>query len=479
MADNLVSKFTVNSQGTDIDVKIKDEDARNLIAQEISDRDSAVTTITNNLNKEISDRKSADTALDERITQETTAREQETTARENADTALDERITQETTARENADTALDERITQETTARENADTEINNNINAINRQIKNLHGKFTNTKVVTIGDSYGRGFYSNSEHISEGWPAQLKSITGLNIIDYSYGGAGFVGNSTGTGHQFLDQLQTAVRDGNNDAELLIISGGSNDCNATGLIGAINQALNYAVNNFINAKIMVIWNSVNYIYTLEQKNSTIMTYNEGCMNNNVPFYNVSPYVRFVYNTVAEDKLHLNAKGYKIIAQEIAALIYVGSFFTYNFNIVVLEDIILHGNPDKVCFTKYNVSREGRTIAINPATFIEGATEFTYASPLDQVSNNLYPNLFTSGLNFIVAGASCFLGYSETAGAQKVFKPSQTNVIIRDNSLIITPATLDNNGTGYLWAHNNSEIQVNLNAFTATIPGSYFC
>ena len=56
MADNLVSKFTVNSNGTDIDVKIKDADARNLIAQEISDRDSAVTTITNNLNKEISDR---------------------------------------------------------------------------------------------------------------------------------------------------------------------------------------------------------------------------------------------------------------------------------------------------------------------------------------------------------------------------------------------------------------------------------------
>ena len=57
MADNLVSKFTVNSQGTDINIKIKDEDARNLIAQEISDRDSAVTTLTNNLNKEINDRK--------------------------------------------------------------------------------------------------------------------------------------------------------------------------------------------------------------------------------------------------------------------------------------------------------------------------------------------------------------------------------------------------------------------------------------
>lgn len=63
MTENLVSKFTVNSQGTDIDVKIKDTDARNLIAQEISDRDSAVTTITNNLNKEISDRESADTTI--------------------------------------------------------------------------------------------------------------------------------------------------------------------------------------------------------------------------------------------------------------------------------------------------------------------------------------------------------------------------------------------------------------------------------
>lgn len=85
MADNFVSKFTVNSQGTDIDVKIKDTDARNLIAQEISDRNNAVTTITNNLNKEISDRENADTALDERITQETTARE-------NADTEINNNI---------------------------------------------------------------------------------------------------------------------------------------------------------------------------------------------------------------------------------------------------------------------------------------------------------------------------------------------------------------------------------------------------
>ena len=70
MAENLVSKFTVNSQGTDIDVKIKDEDARNLIAQEISDRDSAVTTITNNLNKEISDRENADTAITNNLNKE-------------------------------------------------------------------------------------------------------------------------------------------------------------------------------------------------------------------------------------------------------------------------------------------------------------------------------------------------------------------------------------------------------------------------
>ena len=74
MADNLVSKFTVNSQGTDIEVKIKDADARNLIAQEISDRASAVTTITNNLNKEISDRKKADTAITNNLNKEITDR---------------------------------------------------------------------------------------------------------------------------------------------------------------------------------------------------------------------------------------------------------------------------------------------------------------------------------------------------------------------------------------------------------------------
>ena len=85
MADNLVSKFTVNSQGTDIDVKIKDSDARNLIAQEISDRNSAVTTITNNLNKEISARKSADTTITNNLNKEINDRE-------NADTNLENKI---------------------------------------------------------------------------------------------------------------------------------------------------------------------------------------------------------------------------------------------------------------------------------------------------------------------------------------------------------------------------------------------------
>lgn len=46
MAENLVSKFTVNSQGTDINIKIKDEDARNLIAQEISDRSKLISKDT-------------------------------------------------------------------------------------------------------------------------------------------------------------------------------------------------------------------------------------------------------------------------------------------------------------------------------------------------------------------------------------------------------------------------------------------------
>lgn len=46
MADNLVSKFTVNSQGTDINIKIKDEDARNLVAQEISDRSELISKDT-------------------------------------------------------------------------------------------------------------------------------------------------------------------------------------------------------------------------------------------------------------------------------------------------------------------------------------------------------------------------------------------------------------------------------------------------
>ena len=116
MADNLVSTFTVNSKGTDINVKIKDADARNLIAQEISDRNSAITTVTNNLNKEISDRKSADTTITNNLNKEISDRKsaitKEISDRNSAITTVTYNLNKEITDRDNADNAINTILTE-------------------------------------------------------------------------------------------------------------------------------------------------------------------------------------------------------------------------------------------------------------------------------------------------------------------------------------------------------------------------------
>ena len=113
------------------------------IAQEITNREAADTTLQNNINSEETARKESDATLQANITAEANAREaadttlqnninSEETARKESDATLQSNITAEANAREAADTTLQNNITAETTARNQEDTKLQSGIDEIN-----------------------------------------------------------------------------------------------------------------------------------------------------------------------------------------------------------------------------------------------------------------------------------------------------------------------------------------------------------
>ena len=94
------------------------------LANEISARESADTTLQSNIDAEQTARETADTNLGNRI-------DTESSARETMDTTLQTNITNEATAREQADTTLQENIDAEATARSAGDTALTNKIGLI------------------------------------------------------------------------------------------------------------------------------------------------------------------------------------------------------------------------------------------------------------------------------------------------------------------------------------------------------------
>ena len=119
---------------------------RNLIAQEVADREAADVVINGRIDDEIQARISADNVLQEYINAEVEARlaadqilqtniDNEARDREIADNSLHGEITAESLQREIQDNLLSGRIDSEATARENADTNINSRIDDIDELI--------------------------------------------------------------------------------------------------------------------------------------------------------------------------------------------------------------------------------------------------------------------------------------------------------------------------------------------------------
>ena len=260
MADNLVSKFTVNSQGTDIDVKIKDADARNLIAQEISDRNSAVTTITNNLNKEISDRKSADTTITNNLNKEISDR----SALISKDSKGNTNVTSSTanvsvTGKDvilNASGTLGfnstnpikystkiEKVSEKYDGMAFKDSENNTKHFLVSTD----HMEDTKKQIVVIGDS----FSSTAQSIGPLWYTYVAKKYNADVITHASDGMGFI---VGGDNDFNHQIDKCAAEADIDNVMTVyIYGGLNDLtqftsDSSGVTTVFKQAVINVISN---------------------------------------------------------------------------------------------------------------------------------------------------------------------------------------------------------------------------------------
>lgn len=257
MADNLVSKFTVNSQGTDIDVKIKDEDARNLIAQEISDRDNAVKTITNNLNKEISDRESADTTITNNLNKEISDRTELISKDSSGNTVVTSTNalylnTKNPIKYSQPVSKLNDFFnivpyTDNNGNRYNVLCDSGNTVNLTSSNFKNY---------ILLGDSYAQGWTPDGS--VTGWPELLHGLLKGNLYaSVTQGGAGLSDKMTG-----IYNLTTRISElANSDTvDSIICCCGKNDINSSELIDGINNGIKNFVDTchqkFKNAKVYI-------------------------------------------------------------------------------------------------------------------------------------------------------------------------------------------------------------------------------
>lgn len=264
MAENLVSKFTVNSQGTDIDVKIKDEDARNLIAQEISDRDSAVTTITNNLNKEISDRESADTTITNNLNKEISDRSDLISKDSGGNTVVTSTkgalyINTKNPIIYNTPQALNHYFKYiPATDRTGNEYKILVDNGAV------FGSDFFSGIVIGCGDSIARGYPLST---NDGTLNKIAEKTGKTINTDFYNVAedatGYTSlNGKITFRQQIEKLNNVITDKSNVTGIIVV-GGTNDYGTdvatTDWANAVDDFITYAHSTYPNAKIAIVSN----------------------------------------------------------------------------------------------------------------------------------------------------------------------------------------------------------------------------
>ena len=259
MAENLVSKFTVNSQGTDIDVKIKDEDARNLIAQEISDRSKLIKTDENNNTVIETSNKLIESSQGREI---------------NVNGIVNETVNNLTLVGKNELKFKSESLVLDSIGEpiilgmNVADDlyygtlkvrEASGNVREImvkNNGTPNLVPAIKFTNYILVGDSYAEGWTPDGN--VTGWPVLLHNLLGGNLYaSIIQGGSGLSDKQTG-----IYNLTTRISEltNNDSVDSIICCCGKNDINSGELVNGINNGIKNFVDTchqkFRNAKVYI-------------------------------------------------------------------------------------------------------------------------------------------------------------------------------------------------------------------------------
>ena len=415
MAENLVSKFTVNSQGTDIDVKIKDEDARNLIAQEIADRSKLIKADENN-----------NTVIEtsNKLIESSQGREINVNGSDN-ETVNNLTLVGKNELKFKSDSlVLDSNgepiklginVTDDLYYGTLKVREATGNMREImvkNNGTPNLarkHG-FNTKNVVIIGDSFAGTWYSGYTS----YAYILKDLLNIETLHvYSIGGAGYVAKGNLAPHEnvtyqeYLDAaFNTEMSTYANDVTLVIVQGGGNDYKQE--YGrertAIKNLITDIKSKFTNADIYGVSGFWLHNMYSDTKNAIINGYNEA----GVPLFNHSFYT-FINHAeyFASDKLHPNALGMKIMANAIANDILYGIPYDCNqggfipasgggFVWQITSDGLLRG---------FVITTETETVCAIPKTLQPGENDvfgFAYTGSGAFVAlwyNKIYENYFT--------------------------------------------------------------------------------
>lgn len=209
------------------------------------------------------------------------------------------------------------------------------------------------SKIVFIGDSYGRGVGGNTD---QGWPYYTASYLGLSDsqwMNVSNSGAGFIaqGHSEGlNGMTFQDQIDYAYNHlpaswGESDVpvgtsaqavDLVVIGGGYNDHAQSGIPSAVKATIQHAKSRFPNARIVCVplcvgdrelngefWSAYHRILDGAMQAGAATTENG--------LYWLIPYA---ITCSSGDHIHPNDTGYKVEGYNMASFIMGGNCEPYS-------------------------------------------------------------------------------------------------------------------------------------------------
>lgn len=308
-------------------------------------------------------------------------------------------------------TEVNNRVTSEVATLDGKIATANGRIDTANTNITNLQTqinqlkKWSNRKVLWVGDSYGNGWNGSASLSTK--PYQYASqLLGCQYVDISHGGTRFGNNETSAEYKYLTYIQEYVTNHSDMDSFtdVIIIGGANEITfnpSSDLSSAITTCVNYVKANFPNAKIRI-----GMVARMAQTGSANATYGNmmnirdqyehGAINNGVEYIAKSELINHNYSLLASDGIHLTS--YVDMGYKLAQLLMNGDFDSKTSLAVAKEHITVNTNDDRVPTT---VNCEQTLMIDKTINFDCTDLMFQFSSPVSMVWRKAYKFARISG------------------------------------------------------------------------------